>query len=178
MARGYQILRSISSPTNSAWPRSPPTMCRSLGDGGDRVGVLDLGKMRSGGTGLLTGLPPHCTTGLPVRTLLFCRATEGVRGRWHGRVLRVPAGFLFQLHDPSGHHVICVFERRDLLAQRSVIRSQHCVLTCSSALLCGSSSAMSYCLSHIARTVVDIRAIRATSRSEQQNASLHVCRDQ
>ena len=52
----------------------------------------------------------------------FAGFAASVRRRSHGRVLRVPAGFLFQLRDPSDHHIVRFFERRDLLAQRSVIR--------------------------------------------------------
>ena len=103
----------------------------------------------------------------------FAGFAAGVRRRSHGRVLRVPAGFLFQLHDPSDHHIVCVFERRDLLAQSGVTRSQHCVLTYSSALLCGSSSAMSYCLSQIARTVVDIRAVSSAIRAKTRSGHVN-----
>ncbi len=78
----------------------------------------------------LPGFLPIARRALLFGLSAFVVLSAGVRRRSHGRILRVPAGFLFQLRDLSGHHVVCIFERQDLPANHSVLCSQRSILCC------------------------------------------------
>ncbi len=93
---------------------------RGMGD--DMVGIFHLGEVGSGCTGLLAGLPSHRSAGLAVRALLLGGLGEDVRGRWHGRVLRVAPELLLELGDGASQHLDLLFERRDLFKELSLLR--------------------------------------------------------